>query len=255
MSGLKNGNGQEEQNTRTFNPNDHLLQIKNRNGSADYLPVQWRLVWFREHCPEGSIETEMLHLDLDRETEEEGYVWNNETRRSEKVIKRANGLAVFRAIVKDGKGGIATGTKSEKAASFPDYIEKAETGAIGRALAALGYGTQFAPDLDEQHRIVDAPVDRGTPANDSNGNERKPITSMRTASIGGSGKAKDSTLEENAAGTLATDQQLASLRKLCQHLGKPEPEHPETLSYQDAKALITQLSHEYNEQKQQRKAS
>src|SRR6266568_2760714 len=159
MSGQNNGNGREELNTRAFNPNDHVMQIKNRNGSADYLPVQWRLVWFREHCPQGSIETEMLHLDLDRETEEEGYAWNNETRRSEKVVKRATGLAVFHAVVKDGKGGIATGTKSEKAASFPDYIEKAETGAIGRALAALGYGTQFAPELDEQHRIVDAPVD------------------------------------------------------------------------------------------------
>ncbi len=255
MSRQNTGNGQEEQITRTFNPNDHLVQIKNRNGSADYLPVQWRLVWFREQCPEGTIETEMLHLDLDRETEEEGYVWNNDARRSEKVIKRANGLAVFRAIVKDGKGGIGTGTKSERAASFPDYIEKAETGSIGRALAALGYGTQFAPDLDEQHRIVDAPVDRGTPANDSNGNERKPIASVRTAPIASNGKAKGTAAEENAADTNATDQQLASIRKLCQHLGKPEPEHPETLSYQEAKALITQLSHEYNEQKQQRKAS
>ncbi len=127
MKGQNNDNGREEQITRTFNPNDHVMQIKNRNGAADYLPVQWRLVWFREQCPEGSIETEMLHLDLDRETEEEGYVWNNETRRSEKISKRANGLAVFRATVKDGKGGIATGTKSEKAASFPDYIEKAES--------------------------------------------------------------------------------------------------------------------------------
>ena len=255
MSGQNNGNGREEQITRAFNPNDHVMQIKNRNGSADYLPVQWRLVWFREHCPQGSIETEMLHLDLDRETEEEGYAWNNETRRSEKIVKRANGLAVFRAIVKDGKGGIATGTKSEKAASFPDYIEKAETGAIGRALAALGYGTQFAPDLDEQHRIVDAPVDRSTPANDSNGNERKPIASMRTAAIGSNARAKGTTVEENAADTPATDQQLASIRKLCQHLGKPEPEHSDTMNYQDAKALITQLSHEYNEQKQHRKAS
>lgn len=255
MSGQNNDSGREEQITRVFNPNDHVMQIKNRNGSADYLPVQWRLVWFREHCPEGSIETEMLHLDLDRETEEEGYAWNNETRRSEKVVKRANGLAVFRAVVKDGKGGIATGTKSEKAASFPDYIEKAETGSIGRALAALGYGTQFAPDLDEQHRIVDAPVDRSTPATDGNGDGRKPLASVRSATVGSNSRATGTTVEEGTADAPATDQQLASIRKLCQHLGKPEPEHPETMSYQDAKALITQLSHEYNEQKQHRKAS
>jgi len=255
MSGQNNGGGREEQITRAFNPNDHVMQIKNRNGSADYLPVQWRLVWFREHCPDGSIETEMLHLDLDRETEEDGYAWNNETRRSEKVVKRANGLAVFRAVVKNGKGGIATGTKSEKAASFPDYIEKAETGAIGRALAALGYGTQFAPDLDEQHRIVDAPVDRSTPATDGNGDGRKPLASVRSAAVGSNDKANGTTAEEGPADAPATDQQLTSIRKLCQHLGKPEPEHPETMRYQDAKALITQLSHEYNEQKQHRKAS
>lgn len=255
MSGRNNNSGREEQITRAFNPNDHVMQIKNRNGSADYLPVQWRLVWFREHCPEGSIETEMLHLDLDRETEEEGYSWNNETRRSEKVVKHANGLAVFRAVVKDGKGGIATGTKSEKAASFPDYIEKAETGAIGRALAALGYGTQFAPDLDEQHRIVDAPVDRNTPSTDGNGYGRKPLASVRPPLTGNTGKTNGAGTEEHASDAPATEQQLNSIRKLRQHLGKPEPENPDTLSYLDAKGLITQLSHEYNEQKQQRKAS
>jgi len=65
-----------------------------------------------------------------------------------------------RAIAKNGRGGIGTGTKSENAASFADFGEKAETGAIGRALAALGYGTQFAPELDEGHRIVDSPVAR-----------------------------------------------------------------------------------------------
>ena len=73
--------------------------------------------------------------------------------------------------------------------------------------------------------------------------------------MGSNSKARETTIEENAADTLATDQQLASIRKLCQHLGKPEPEHPDTLSYKDAKVLITQLSHEYNDQKQQRKAS
>lgn len=146
-----------------FNPNEHLMQIKSRNGSSDYLPVQWRLVWFRSICPNGTIETEVIHLDPDRETEEETYAWNSETRRSEKIVKRAPGFAVFRAVVKDGNGGIAMGTKSEKAASFPDYIEKAETGAIGRALAGLGYGTQFTGDeFDERHRIVDAPVEKST---------------------------------------------------------------------------------------------
>src|SRR6266852_3990965 len=255
MSGQNNGRGREEQITRAFNPNDHGMQIKNRNGSADYLPVQWRLVWFREHCPEGSIETEMLHLDLDRETEEEGYAWNNETKRSEKVVKRANGLAVFRAVIKDGKGGIATGTKSEKAASFPDYIEKAETGAIGRALAALGYGTQFAPELNEEHRIVDAPVNRSAASSSGTGGAENstitPITRTNVARSGNktSGNSQHAAVAEGAPGVAATEKQLTSIRKLCEYLGKPEPEQQAALSYVKAKELLDQLTLEYKQRR------
>ncbi|MGZ3617998.1 MAG: hypothetical protein ACXWOL_14805 [Ktedonobacteraceae bacterium] len=239
-----------------FNPNEHMRQLKNKEGLQDYLDVKWRLVWFREQCPLGTIDTEELEYDTEREVQAEVWQWNNDTRRSEKVIKHARGYARYRAVVTDGKGARATGTKDENAANFAEYGPKAETGAVGRALAMLGYGTQFTGDeLDEQHRIVDAPVDRSTPASDSNGNERKPIVSVRTATVASNGKAKGTSAEDNAADTLATDQQLASIRKLCQHLGKTEPEHPDTLRYQDAKALITQLSHEYNEQKQHRKAS
>ena len=40
------------------------------------------------------------------------------------------------------------------------YIEKAETKALGRACAALGYGTQFCDDFDFRGKPVDAPVKR-----------------------------------------------------------------------------------------------
>jgi hypothetical protein len=147
-----------------FNPSSHVIQLKSQQGPKDYLPVAWRLVWFRQECPEGTIETEMLHLDMDRECEHAVYVWNEEKRRSEKVIKHGKGQVIFKATVTDGRGGKATGTKQENAAAFDDFIEKAETGAIGRALAALGFGTQFAPELDEgDDRIVDAPVERKAP--------------------------------------------------------------------------------------------
>jgi hypothetical protein len=76
----------ESPQMRSFNPSEHIMQIKSEQGSRDYLPVQWRLVWFRAAVPSGSIETEMLLLDLDRDTEEEAYVWNAERRRSEKIL-------------------------------------------------------------------------------------------------------------------------------------------------------------------------
>lgn len=222
-----------------FNPSEHIMQIKSSQGTKDYLEVKWRLCWFRDKFPNGSIETEMIHLDLDRETEEEVYVYNQEKRRSEKVLKRANGFVIFKATVKDGQGGIATGTKTEKAASFPDFIEKCESGAIGRALAALGFGTQFVGDeFDEHHRIVDAPVDRTPAPTAIAGNGR--IVAMRPGTAGNANQGPDA----------VTEQQLASIRKLCEHLGKPEPENAETISYASAKELIATLSAEYRQSRQ-----
>ncbi len=243
----------------TFNPREHLITIKSRQGSSEYLPVQWRLVWFRTACPDGTIETEIVHLDVDKETEEETYVWNNEKRRSEKTIKTAKGIAICRAIVKDGKGGMATGTKMETAASFPDYLEKAETSAIGRALAALGYGTQFAPELYEGDRIVDSPVTSNN-GNEAGGEGRgAPVAALRSngASASGTngnhnGNGSQTAPVENGA---ATDQQVASIRKLCEHMGKAEPDNVTSISYLNAKKLIQQLTAEYREYRQSNKAS
>jgi hypothetical protein len=104
-----------------------------------YLQVAHRLVWFREEHANWSVETEAIALT---QTE-----------------------ATMKATVKDETGRIiAQGTKQETKAGFPDFLEKAETGAIGRALALCGYGTQFAPELDEGERLADAPIKPGKPA-------------------------------------------------------------------------------------------
>lgn len=119
-----------------FNPREHLRQLKGRGGVAEYLDVKWRLVWLRDEHPDAAIESEKV----------EGGIESN--------------YAVFKARVSIPGGGSATGWGSETKADFGDFLEKAETKAIGRALAALGYGTQFAPDLDEGERIADSPVER-----------------------------------------------------------------------------------------------
>lgn len=111
------------------------LPMLNLKGKP-YLQVAHRIVWFREEQPEGSITTEVIQL--------------------------GDSHAVMRASIFDKAGKLlATGTKAETSAGFPDFIEKAETGAIGRALALCGYGTQFAPELDEGERLADSPT---TPA-------------------------------------------------------------------------------------------
>ncbi len=115
-----------------FEPGKYITKV---NG-GDYLEVKWRLVWFRTEHPEADIETQLVHHE--------------------------DGTAIFRARVSIPGGGSATGWGSESSNDFRDYIEKAETKALGRALAALGYGTQFCPDFEfgaSESRIVDSPID------------------------------------------------------------------------------------------------
>jgi hypothetical protein len=113
-----------------FNPSEHMMNLKGK----EYLQVMWRLVWFREEHADWMIRTQL-------------------------VEHHHGEYAVFKAEVSDTPDHIlATAYGSESIKDFRDYLEKAETKAIGRALAILGYGTQFAPELDEEERIVDSPV-------------------------------------------------------------------------------------------------
>src|SRR5205814_9987496 len=89
----------------------------------DYLEAKWRLLRLRSQHPDAHIVTEIVQ--------------HNEE----------NGFALFRAEAEIPGGGKATGWGSETVRDFHDYIEAAETKAIGRALAALGYGTQFGTDF------------------------------------------------------------------------------------------------------------
>ncbi len=114
-----------------FEPARFLTRV---NGS-DYLEVKWRLVWLRDQHPDATVETELVS--------------HNEN------------TAIFRARVAIPGAGSSTGWGSETAGDFRDYLEKAETKALGRALAALGFGTQFCPDFEfgaAVGRVVDAPV-------------------------------------------------------------------------------------------------
>ena len=121
----------------TFDFKRHLIKVQ---GGRTYLPVSARIVWFRQEHPDWSIETEAVEINHEKQ------------------------YAIFRARICDGDGKLmATGTKKEDVKGFGDYIEKAETGSVGRALALCGFGTQFSPDLDESSagRFADSPQPMG----------------------------------------------------------------------------------------------
>ncbi|MES4791843.1 MAG: hypothetical protein C4321_01605 [Chloroflexota bacterium] len=112
-----------------FNPQAYLTSI---NGQS-YLEVKWRLLWLRTEHPNAVIETELLH--------------------------HTNEIAVCRARITLPNGAVATGHGVEKARDFRDFVEKSETKSIGRALAALGYGTQFCGEELAGEAAAGRPVD------------------------------------------------------------------------------------------------
>src|SRR5436305_14052886 len=107
---------------RKFDPSTRLIKVK---GGQLYLQVRDRLIWLREEHPDAQIETYLVNYYPEKE------IW---VVRAEISYWHDNGQMAK---------GSGHGQESEK--DFPaGALEKAETKAIGRALASLGYGTQFA---------------------------------------------------------------------------------------------------------------
>jgi hypothetical protein len=113
-------------------------------GGGRHLMVRDRLIWARREHPDLSVKTELLALE--------------------------NDMAVFKAEVcyphpeamNWPTGSMdaqvcGTGHGTETAQGFRDYVEKAETVAIGRALWTLGYGTADAHE-EEGGKLPDTPV-------------------------------------------------------------------------------------------------
>lgn len=120
--------------SKQFDPREHLRQL---DDGSYYLDVKWRMHWLRSEHPEADIQTELLALDDEH--------------------------AVCKAVVSIPGGGTASGHASASRANTSSFIETAETRAIGRALAALGYGAEYV-EADTPRGRAAAPVSIVPPA-------------------------------------------------------------------------------------------
>jgi hypothetical protein len=196
----------------TFEPSRYLTKVS----GSDYLEVKWRLVWLRETHPDAQIETELVQHDRN--------------------------FAIFRAKVSLPGGGSATGWGSEGIDDFRDYIEKAETKALGRALAALGFGTQFCPDFDfgaAAGKVVDSPIDfastRGRRLAES-ANGRSSGGDRRVASVDQAATPRQLRFLQAIAREVGVDDEA-----LREEVAKVSPGGVDELSRRDASALIERL--------------
>jgi hypothetical protein len=157
-----------------FNPRSRMITIPGQRGGL-YLPTRQRMLWFRQEHPAGSIETEIVKLSEDFA-----------------VFKATVHYPVYTPRVSSDDDDQSTwvdyvkcvGHGSETKADFKDFIEKAETKAIGRALAAAGFGTEGAFDEDPG-RPADSPLAAGSSPNPGAGmasaNQIQQISQLVTA--------------------------------------------------------------------------
>lgn len=148
-------------------------------GDKWYLPAAARLMWFRsdEVAADWGIETYLMEGGHEAE------------------------FCTVQATIRDDKGRImAQAMKTETKAGFKDgWVEKAETGAISRALMFCGFGTQDAiHELDEQDSVSDSPVQRQ--------NAREASQSPRTAAQpSNTGQRQPTATQAHAAGYTQAD--------------------------------------------------
>jgi hypothetical protein len=175
---------------------DGLLPIK---GGGLYLKAAYAVLWFRHDHSDFSIETEIVTAD--------------------------ENFALMKATIRDESGrALATGHKSCTRQAFPTgWIEKAESGAVARALGFLGYGTEFG-ELEG---------DTPTPASPRGSEENiAPVPASlarRTRPSPGSANAP----------ILSTQQQ--AIRALSQQKGVEMPEGLETMTQAQAAQLLAAL--------------
>lgn len=151
-----------------FDPKPYLIKLQGR----DYLQVAFRVLWFRTDHPAGRIETNVVSTEP----------------------------LLVRAAIHDADGHLlATGHGSADAGGRKVVwggreFEKAETAAIGRALAHAGYGTQFTGE-DEGEHLADTPLERTTPPA-QNGNRKTGMKSTAPPPLPGK---PDALVAEGAA--------------------------------------------------------
>lgn len=176
-----------------------------------YLQVPWRIVWLREEHPEWIFEASFPILN-------------------EKFV-------MAKAQILDENGKLkAVAHKVEHFAHFTDAAEKAETGAIGRALGMLGYGTQFAIDLEE-NRLADAPLEyKNTvenPVNSKSSIQNNTLSEAQLKRFWAMSKALNWSIED-------------SMNRVKNDFKK---EHPDKLSREEYTLLTSKMQVEINNNK------
>src|SRR6266487_4050647 len=109
--------------TKAYNPGDHLVKIKTKEGVKDYYPANWRLYEFRLRYPLGILNAEIVHMDIERN------------------------FVIVKATAQGDELGNGRGTGLKQ--GLLSQLDKVEKLAKSRAIADMGIGTEYALEASD----------------------------------------------------------------------------------------------------------
>ena len=141
-----------------FQPQDFLVNLAPEGSTAPqwYMPVQYRMLWFRLKYPNGVIRKKILKLD-EKLVIVEAKVYGDKADGAEDYLASAWAQRCFDPTTTYGMR----------------HVECAETSAEGRALGKAGFGSQYSeadPDEPKEPAPVDTPagINPNPPQKESN---------------------------------------------------------------------------------------
>lgn len=265
-----------------YKPQEHLIDIRDRSGNVKkYLPAAWRLYELQLRYPNANFSSDIVYMDHEKDfviVRARLYLgtdYNASEKRAEAHKQgRLSGLdkvetaAMARAARNWGIGteyALDMSPDDETEATHPEASQSRQNGHSTVQTVPQPNGTQVPRTVahDRLKAIYTRGKNAGLYANEEDFKgfiqhalglaepvELRALTEDRAKDV----EEKIADRERQQIGTL-TDQQLTSIRKLCEFLGKPEPENLVSMKYIVAKKLIQDLTAEYREMKEQKQAS
>ena len=116
--------------TKIYNPHDHLIKIRTKDGLKDYYPAAWVLYELNLRYEDANFSSEILHLDVERN------------------------LVVVKCRLYLGPDYEMSHKKTEAMKSgLLSQLDKVETAAKVRCARDFGCGTQYALEYEDSEIV------------------------------------------------------------------------------------------------------
>jgi len=150
---------------KAYNPRDHLIKIKTKQGLKDYYPACWRLYELNMRYPNSNFRSDILHLDVERN------------------------FVIVKCTLYLGRGDLDMAERKTEALKqgLLSGLDQVETAAKARCARDLGISTELALDMEDaesdasegEHTVPPADSTNAQPLEQSSNGHTTPLQAVQ----------------------------------------------------------------------------